>query len=123
MYRQFDGYPEGMGEDLKKALAGRVLVNGFNDAKTQCNGMGCLAAMVVAELKEGCGNVYLHAPGTSDIWEDYVYTLSKGEALPPAPRVSESYAIILKVQSGSEVLYDGPLSEFDSGKLKETEES
>ena len=54
MYRQMDGYPTGMGNDLKEILRGHELVNGFGMGprkKVQHNGMGCLAAYVIGLLK------------------------------------------------------------------------
>ena len=65
IYRQYDGYPEGMGYDLYNVLAGRKLCNGFNsdtDYKEYSNGMGDLAAYLVHVLKDDCliGNVYLY---------------------------------------------------------------
>ena len=65
IYRQYYGYPEGMGYDLYNVLAGRKLCNGFNsdtDYKEYSNGMGDLAAYIVHVLKDVCpiGNVYLY---------------------------------------------------------------
>jgi hypothetical protein len=77
MYRQFDGYPSGHGKDLAEILAGRKIVNGFSSIdKKVFNGMGCLAAQVVAELKDGPGNIYLYPAGTRDCWEEYVYIVT-----------------------------------------------
>jgi len=88
LYRQFDGYPSGMGKDLAEACKVR-LVNGMTDHEPdQANGMGCLAARIVAMLKvqwedksyvkakAPCiqpGNVYLHAPGLEDCGEEFEY--------------------------------------------------
>lgn len=54
IYRQFDGYPKGMGNDLKEILKKHELVNGFSlgkHKKVQHNGVGCLAAYVIGLLK------------------------------------------------------------------------
>ena len=74
MYRQYDGYPEGHGLQLAEFLADGKMVNGIglNDTKV-FNGMGCLAAQVVAHFKEGAGGFYLHKAGTKDCWEEYDY--------------------------------------------------
>jgi hypothetical protein len=107
IYRQFDGYPDGLGEDIKEALGGKEVVNGYSDPDNQVNGMGCAAAMLVGALKEGkCGNVYLYAPGTKDVWEDYTYDLYR-----------DGPALMLSVNGGA--LYAGPLSDFDASKLDE----
>lgn len=80
MYRQYDGYPSGHGAELAAFVAARTLTNGIGAPNTSANGMGCLAAQVVAFFKtEGGekapmpGNFYLYAPGTSDVGEEYVY--------------------------------------------------
>ena len=67
IYRQYDGYPEGMGYDLYNVLAGRKLCNGFTsdtDYKEYSNGIGDLAAYIVHVLKDVCpiGTVYLYPP-------------------------------------------------------------
>lgn len=61
MYRQSDGYPSGMGKDLLEFLGPIKLVNGLsiNDDNKVANGMGCLAAQLVAEFKNGPGGIYL----------------------------------------------------------------
>ncbi len=106
IYRQFDGYPEGIGMDIKEALGARKLVNGFNDPARQCNGIQCAAAMLVSALKKDrCGNVYLYAPGYGD--EHFVYRL-----YPPG----EGFR--LRIEAGEEVIYDGSLTDFDAGKLQ-----
>lgn len=76
IYRQYDGYPSGMGTDIAKAFEGKTLVNGYSDPETQINGMGCAAATLIASIKDGCGNVYVAKPDTSDRWEDFTYFLS-----------------------------------------------
>jgi hypothetical protein len=82
IYRQYDGYPDGMGLDLAKFLVNIQVVNGFGpdmEAGSYANGMGCLAAQLVAHLKTGIGNVYIMTPDTSDVWEEYTYKIKLGE--------------------------------------------
>lgn len=63
MYRQFDGYVEGHGTDLAQFLNGLTLVNGLGiETQKVANGMGCLAAQLVAHFKTEAGNFYLAAP-------------------------------------------------------------
>jgi hypothetical protein len=131
IYRQYDGYPEGLGMDLKSAAGHLALVNGYRDASRETNGMGCLAAIVVAKLKMAndpdngralCGNVYLCAPGTKDVGEEYVYTLREGEEIQSnPPRFGGNPRVIrLTVEDGGgNVLYDGPLSKFEPALCKE----
>ena len=77
MYRQFDGYREGHGRDLAQFLEGLSVVNGIphGDQRRLANGMGCLAAQLVAKFKDGVGNIYLHSVDSTDCWQDYEYHL------------------------------------------------
>ena len=75
MYRQYDGYPSGHGKELAEFIGQGKMVNGFgsNEPQLVFNGMGCLAAQVVANFKDGPGNIYLHRGGTTDCWEEWRY--------------------------------------------------
>ena len=79
MYRQFDGYIEGMGVDLAEFLLPFTVVNGMklNEDRKIANGAGCLAAQIVAHFKTDAGGIYLHPtegkPG--DCWEEFIYTI------------------------------------------------
>lgn len=69
LYRQYDGYPEGHGVELNAFLAGKKLVNGIPVGKPgfnpemHFNGMGCLAASIVAHFKKKIGDFYIYPPG------------------------------------------------------------
>ncbi len=102
IYRQMDGYPSVMGADIKTALGGKTLVNGYTDPATQINGMGCAAAMLIAAIKTGCGGVYIVKPDTTDSGEEYVYTLT-----------NRGDEIGLKIQNPEAVIYDGTIAAFD----------
>lgn len=128
MYRQFDGYPECHGAELKAFLGRKALVNGFNKRDgSECNGMPDLAAQIVAHFKtepgeDGkriepqTGGYYLYPAGTRDCGEEFVYTLYPKDG-----------KICLRVQAGSvtyfglpgtpqaemAALYDGPIAEFN----------
>lgn len=79
LYRQMDGYPGGHGIDLSNALAGSIMVNGIGlESKPVHNGMGCLAATVVAKLKGGPGSVYIFPVGSKECGEEYTYIV-RGE--------------------------------------------
>jgi len=75
IYRQMDGYPSGLGEELKAFLSGLKLVNGLSGVRAVANGMGCLAAQVVAHLKDGAGSIYIRDTGPESHGEQYVYNL------------------------------------------------
>jgi hypothetical protein len=75
LYRQYDGYIEGgHGSELAEFLAGKKLVNGFSrESKDQANGMGCLAASLVAHFKETVGGFYIHSVTETQCGQDYEY--------------------------------------------------
>lgn len=77
MYRQYDGYPTGHGAELAEFLSGGRLVNGLIHTKTVkelvFNGMGCLAAQLVAHFKQEAGQFYLHPVTAKDCGQDYEY--------------------------------------------------
>lgn len=80
LYRQYDGYPTGMGQDLYNFLANRQTVNGFGEKSVLVsNGMDDLAAQLVCYLKNDkyatTGNVYLYSlrklPTVKQTFEQY----------------------------------------------------
>ena len=79
IYHHYDGYPEYLGVELAEFLSDYRVVNGLgvekyrDDGSKIANGLGCLAAQVVAELKGVPGNVYLQKPSKEKGWEDYIY--------------------------------------------------
>ena len=74
MYRQYDGYPSGHGAELAEFLAPLTLVNGFGrDNANLANGMGCLAASLVAHFKETVGGFYIHSVTDTQCGQDYEY--------------------------------------------------
>jgi len=63
MYRQFDGYPTGHGAELAE-----FLTVGEN------NGMGCLAAQMIAHFKKSIGGFYIYPVDIGqDVWQEYEY--------------------------------------------------
>lgn len=74
LYSQYDGYIAGHGAELAKFLAGLKIVNGFGrEEKGIANGMGCLAASLVAHFKETVGGFYIHSVMDKDCGQDYEY--------------------------------------------------
>lgn len=76
MYRQFDGYPSGHGAELAGFLSSfEAVTNGIAVGETRktANGMGCLAAQMVAAFKVGAGGFYLYPTNSSDVGEEYEY--------------------------------------------------
>ena len=86
IYRQFDGYPEGHGEDLKRILEGIPITNGIpsrvllgKSDERLFSGMEELAAVLVQKLKEKDphGNIYLVPPvwPPEDHWQEYEWCI------------------------------------------------
>ena len=76
IYKQYDGYPEGLGVTIADYLYGKKMVNGIGvDRSIVFNGLGCLAASLIAELKEEAGNVYVDNPESPHGWLDYEYVI------------------------------------------------
>ena len=72
-YHLWDGYPDGLGVTLASYLNGYHIVNGMGRENDRLfNGIGCMAASIVAELKDGAGDVYIE-PRESHSWIDYHY--------------------------------------------------
>jgi hypothetical protein len=105
LYRQYDGYLEGMGLDIRNALNnGQVeLRNGFSGgdkAPKQFNGMTCLGAYLIGQLKgDTIGNVYLTDSEDRQAYDYFIYP--------------NDGTVNMRAESDSEVLYDGILAEFD----------
>jgi len=102
-----DGYPSGMGNDLKTFLKPFTIVNGIDlaDERKIANGMGCLAAQLIKELKDGAGNIYVYPPGSTDCGEEYIYTIEGKEDEKITLTCASTYRGIL---------YCGPVSDFDA---------
>ena len=77
IYIQYDGFFEGVGENLQDILKDRKIVNGFGSDTPQkaSNGMGCLACQLIKELKGGIGGVYLYPIDSNDAGEEFIYNI------------------------------------------------
>ena len=74
VYRQYDGYPSGHGHELAQFLDSKTLVNGFGEQNSvEANGMGCLAAQLIVQLKHGVGGIYIYPVSSTDCFQDYEY--------------------------------------------------
>jgi hypothetical protein len=94
MYRQFDGYPSGHGAELAEFLTPMKTKEEGRNA----NGMGCLAAQMIAYFKEGTYNIYLQFPELGqDSWQEYEYHV---------------FADKVVVQNPTEVIFSGSWKEF-----------
>jgi hypothetical protein len=77
MYRQYDGYPSGMGADLSEFLNSGKVVNGIssNEQQRVFNGSGCLAAQMIAHFKEGAGGIYIEPISAKNCGQEYEYEI------------------------------------------------
>ena len=65
MYRQYDGYPSGHGAELAEFLS--------SSKERYFNGMGCLAASLIANFKQSPGGFYIHPVSQKNCGQDYEY--------------------------------------------------
>lgn len=74
IYKQFDGYTDGWGKELKNFLHKGVFVNGFRrtEGKLQFNDVGDFVLLLVKEFKEGTGGLYAT---TEDDEQEYNYII------------------------------------------------
>ncbi len=76
IYNQNDGYPSGLGWDIVQYLHGKKIINGIeenDDWNNSFNGMGCLAASLIANLKTNIGGIYIVKE--NDDWAEYIYKI------------------------------------------------
>ena len=86
IYRQFDGYPSGHGHELAQFLNSKTLVNGYKDKNSaEANGMGCLAAQLIVQLKHGVGGIYIHPVTSTDCGQDYEYHVYENNVIVKDP--------------------------------------
>ncbi len=118
IYKQYDGYVEGgLGEALVDFLKGRRVVNGYtmqDEEDRAFNGEGCLAASIVAHLKEGIGNVYIQ-PIDDDYEGSYNYFIRVEYKDDPRenPRFKKKNGKIhIRMEGYDGVIYDGPVDDF-----------
>jgi len=82
LYRQYDGYPSGHGAELAEFLGQfAAITNGISmgESRKTANGMGCLAAQLVAHFKQSVGGFYIHSVEDKEcgqawlqhVWVDY----------------------------------------------------
>lgn len=114
MYRHCDGYPTGHGKELKDFLKGMRIVNGIVTRKgNTANGMGCLAAQIVAHFKDGIGGVYLYPTDTQEAGQDYTYTISTY-----MDEADLTRRVLLKIENSLGTIYKGPIAEADMDAIE-----
>ena len=102
MYRQFDGYPSGHGQELAEFLNSfDAITNGISlgENRKTANGMGCLAAQMIVNFKNGVGGFYIYPVDSTDCWQDYEYHVYENKVV---------------VKNPSEVIFEGNWNDFHS---------
>jgi hypothetical protein len=113
IYRHSDGYPSGHGQELARFLSGFQIVNGLRyEGGKIANGIGCLAAQLVAHLKDEPGQIYIYPIGKRNVWEDYVYEI----------RPTGSGIRMICRRPEGKVLFDGSPERFDADKIENQEQ-
>lgn len=73
LYKQYDGYTDAWGQDLKNFIRSGKFVNGFSRTdEKQFNGAGDFALQLIKEFKTGVGDLYAT---TEDDNQEYNYII------------------------------------------------
>ena len=99
IYRQYDSYPEGLGLVLKTLLATKEFCNGISHDYSNddhFNGIGCLGAYVIKELKEKIGGIYLTTEDDTQAYDYEIY------------QIWGDPVIYIKIDN-----YDGPIGKYN----------
>lgn len=116
MYRQFDGYEECHGKELKYFLKNMQMVNGIGmDKANIANGIGCLAAQLISHFKKEAGGFYL--VNFKNDSESYDYTIYPENM----DGSHDDTQLCIKVESSGKVLYDGLVKDYDPMREKDEE--
>ena len=119
IYQQFDGYPSGVGADIKKCLGSKKMVNGYNDASKEINGINSAVAMFIAQQASATetGGVYIYHPDDEDNFQEYNYDIYLvGADKDTSVWKSNQGMLALKVYRGrnpNTFIYVGLLDDFD----------
>ena len=101
MYRQYDGYLSGHGQELANFLNELTLGNGipkFGDLYTYANGMGDLAAQMIVNFKKSPGGFYIYpVEMNQDCWQEYEYHVYENKVV---------------VKNPTKVIFSGSWNEF-----------
>ncbi len=114
LYRQYDGYPTGHGRELAEFLNGFKVVNGIGAETTRiANGMGCLAAQIVAHFKDSVGGFYIHSVDATDCGQDYEYHVYQKDRELRVRVTDRGYNMFgLTMSDTNASIFDGTVAEF-----------
>ena len=124
LYRQYDGYPSGHGAELAEFLGQfAAITNGIAVGETRktANGMGCLAAQLVAHFKTSVGGVYIHSIESTECGQDYEYHVYENSAREVCVMVKDRGCNMfgLTLSDRNECLFDGPVATFNDFCLED----
>ena len=86
IYRQYDSYPSVHGHELAQFLDSKTLVDGYGEQNSvEANGMGCLAAQLIVQLKHGVGGIYIYPVSSTDCFQDYEYHVYEDKVIVKDP--------------------------------------
>jgi len=117
LYRQYDGYPSGHGAELAEFLGQfAAITNGISmgESRKTANGMGCLAAQLVAHFKQSVGGFYIHSVEDKECGQDYeyhVYEMDGEICVQVKDRGCNMFG--LTMSDRNECLFDGPVATFN----------
>ena len=101
MYRQYDGYLSGHGQELANFLNELTIgegISGKSDLFTYANGMGDLAAQMIVNFKKSPGGFYIYpVEMNQDCWQEYEYHVYENKVV---------------VKDPTEVIFEGSWNEF-----------
>jgi hypothetical protein len=133
LYRQYDGYPSGHGQELVDFLTQfHAITDGIavGEKRRTANGMGCLAAQLVHHFKGSvgkeeniamkghvptlAGQFYLYPVECKDCGQDYEYHIYRNKDMDLCVRVKDRGFNMfgLTMSDKDECLFDGPLVKF-----------
>lgn len=97
LYKQYDGYTEGWGKELKEFIKSGTFVKGISyREEKQFNGMGDFALQLVVEFKEGVGGLYAT---TEEDSQEYNYKIElNGDKLSITCEEEESFNEITDIK-------------------------
>ena len=101
MYRQYDGYLSGHGQELANFLNELTIGKGipaYGDLYTYANGMGDLAAQMIVWFKKTPGGFYIYPIDfDQNCWQDYEYHVYENKVV---------------VKNPTKVIFSGSWNEF-----------
>jgi hypothetical protein len=117
LYRQYDGYPTGHGAELYEFLRQfAAITNGISAGETRktANGMGCLAAQLVAHFKQSVGGFYIHSVDSKDCGQDYEYHVyEKNGEIHVMVKDRGCNMFGLTLTDKDDCIFDGPVTLFE----------